>query len=206
MFYNEAIPDASTSQNDLDLNMNPNRMSESQSPMRGSSLSNDPNRQDVNEIIVKIEMRKFQNLIENRIKHKNNLLQADMKRIYPLNKIQEQICKAAKGDQELIDQLNSTAGENPGKPKPAKRANKFREIKTTDGSPKQRQKSQSSSLDRAAKSPTVKTSHLNTNQEVKIVMNNTVDDPTTGRNSITNALEGFDFKSTRLGSKMGTKD
>lgn len=28
----------------------------------------------VNEIIVKVEMKKFQNLIENRIKHKNNLL------------------------------------------------------------------------------------------------------------------------------------
>lgn len=41
---------------------------------------------DVNEIIVKIEMKKFQNLIENRIKHKNNLLQADMKRVYPLTK------------------------------------------------------------------------------------------------------------------------
>ena len=31
-------------------------------------------------------MKKFQNLIENRIKHKNNLLQADMKRVYPLTK------------------------------------------------------------------------------------------------------------------------
>lgn len=41
---------------------------------------------EVNEIIVKIEMKKFQNLIENRIKHKNNLLQADMKRVYPLTK------------------------------------------------------------------------------------------------------------------------
>jgi hypothetical protein len=42
---------------------------------------------DVNEIIVKIEMKKFQNLIENRIKHKNNLLQADVKRLYPMNKL-----------------------------------------------------------------------------------------------------------------------
>ena len=41
---------------------------------------------NVNEIIVKIEMKKFQNLIENRIKHKNNLLQADMTRVYPLTK------------------------------------------------------------------------------------------------------------------------
>ena len=30
-------------------------------------------------------MKKFQNLIENRIKHKNNLLQADIKRVYPMS-------------------------------------------------------------------------------------------------------------------------
>lgn len=53
---------------------------------------------DVNEIIVKIEMKKFQNLIENRIKHKNNLLQADMKRVYPLTK------KNANGGMTLYDQ------------------------------------------------------------------------------------------------------
>ena len=40
----------------------------------------------VNDIIVKIEMKKFQNLIANKIKHKNNLLQADMLRVYPLSK------------------------------------------------------------------------------------------------------------------------
>ena len=43
-----------------------------------------PGNPDVNEYIVKIEMKKFQNLIENRIKHKNNLTQADMVRVYPL--------------------------------------------------------------------------------------------------------------------------
>jgi hypothetical protein len=32
-------------------------------------------------------MKKFQHLIENRIKHKNNLLRADMKRMYPINKL-----------------------------------------------------------------------------------------------------------------------
>ena len=31
-------------------------------------------------------MKKFQNLIANKIKHKNNLLQADMMRVYPLTK------------------------------------------------------------------------------------------------------------------------
>ena len=50
---------------------------------RRSSAGSNP---DVNEIIVKIEMKKFQNLIENRIKHKNNLLQADMTRVFPLTK------------------------------------------------------------------------------------------------------------------------
>ena len=45
----------------------------------------DQQKGDVNEIIVKIEMKKFQNLIENRIKHKNNLLQADIKRVYPMS-------------------------------------------------------------------------------------------------------------------------
>ena len=59
-------------------------------PRRGSNP-------DVNDIIVKIEMKKFQNLIENRIKHKNNLLQADMKRVYPLT-------KKTKGGMTLYDQ------------------------------------------------------------------------------------------------------
>ena len=52
----------------------------------GNLETNHGSNPDVNEIIVKIEMKKFQNLIENRIKHKNNLLQADMKRVYPLTK------------------------------------------------------------------------------------------------------------------------
>jgi hypothetical protein len=41
----------------------------------------------VNEIIAKIEMRKFQNLIKNRLQRKNNLVNMDITRIYPLNKI-----------------------------------------------------------------------------------------------------------------------
>ena len=31
-------------------------------------------------------MKKFQNLIENRVRHKNSLLQTDMMRVYPLTK------------------------------------------------------------------------------------------------------------------------
>ena len=46
-----------------------------------------PQDNEVNEIIVKIELKKFQNLIENRIKHKNNLLQSDIRRLYPMNKV-----------------------------------------------------------------------------------------------------------------------
>ena len=43
----------------------------------------------MNDIIVKIEMKKFQNLIANRKQRKNNLVNQDIKRIYPLNKIQD---------------------------------------------------------------------------------------------------------------------
>ena len=31
-------------------------------------------------------MKKFHNLIENRVRHKNSLLQTDMMRVYPLTK------------------------------------------------------------------------------------------------------------------------
>ena len=49
----------------------------------------------VNEIIVKIEMKKFQNLINNRLKRKNNLVNQDVKRLYPLNKIVDGTAKVA---------------------------------------------------------------------------------------------------------------
>jgi hypothetical protein len=32
-------------------------------------------------------MKKFQNLVENRLKNKNILLRADVKRLYPMNKL-----------------------------------------------------------------------------------------------------------------------
>jgi len=44
---------------------------------------------EVNDILGKIEMRKFQNMIENRLKRQNNLLQADVKRMYPMNKVKD---------------------------------------------------------------------------------------------------------------------
>lgn len=63
------------------LFLSPKNEEKSKSPPRPNQST------EVNEIIVKIEMKKFQNLIENRIKHKNNLLQADAKRLYPMNKL-----------------------------------------------------------------------------------------------------------------------
>jgi hypothetical protein len=39
---------------------------------------------EVNDIIMKIELKKFQKLIENRIQRKNSLLNADSKRLYPM--------------------------------------------------------------------------------------------------------------------------
>lgn len=40
--------------------------------------------EEVNDIIMKIELKKFQKLIENRIQRKNALLKADIKRQYPM--------------------------------------------------------------------------------------------------------------------------
>jgi len=39
---------------------------------------------EVNDIILKIEMKKFQKLIENRALKKNSLLKSDIKRLYPM--------------------------------------------------------------------------------------------------------------------------
>ena len=52
-----------------------------------NSAKDEMEEESVNEIIVKIEMKKFQNLINNRIRKKNNLINMDIYRIYPLNKI-----------------------------------------------------------------------------------------------------------------------
>lgn len=38
-----------------------------------------------NEIIVKVEMRKFQNLINNRLQKRNNLVSSDINRVFPIN-------------------------------------------------------------------------------------------------------------------------
>ena len=56
-----------------------------QTPNEADFYSDSKNKPDeVNEIIMKIEMRKFQKLIENRVQHKNALLKADITRLYPI--------------------------------------------------------------------------------------------------------------------------
>ena len=53
------------------------------------------NSDSVNEIIVKIEMKKFQNLVNNRLQRKNNLVSSDIGRVFPLNKIVDGSAKVA---------------------------------------------------------------------------------------------------------------
>lgn len=59
-------------------------------PSGGRYTESEPD-ESVNDIIVKVEMKKFQNLINNRMQKKNNLVNMDPKRIYPLNKISDEI-------------------------------------------------------------------------------------------------------------------
>jgi hypothetical protein len=49
----------------------------------------------VNEIILKIEMKKFQNLITDRMMQKNNLINKDNLRVYPMNKVVDGTAKFA---------------------------------------------------------------------------------------------------------------
>lgn len=58
--------------------------------MAGSSLQSEEDEESINEIIVKVEMKKFQNLIQNRMAKKNTLVNMDIKRIYPLSKIHQE--------------------------------------------------------------------------------------------------------------------
>ena len=71
-----------------------------------SSIDNAESEQgSVNEIIVKIEMKKFQNLINNRLKRKNNLVNQDVKRLYPLNKIADGTAKVAEAPTSFTEGL-----------------------------------------------------------------------------------------------------
>lgn len=40
--------------------------------------------EEVNDILMKVEMKKFEKMIENRVRHKNALLNPTLKRLYPL--------------------------------------------------------------------------------------------------------------------------
>ena len=44
------------------------------------------NRNSVNEILVKVEMNRFKNLVKNKLPMKNALLSADKQRVFPLSK------------------------------------------------------------------------------------------------------------------------
>lgn len=52
-------------------------------------------------------MKKFHNMIQNRVKNQNNLLQADVKRIYPMSKINNlnssNLYSMAYGERETTD-------------------------------------------------------------------------------------------------------
>jgi hypothetical protein len=52
---------------------------------------------------VKIEMKKFENLINNRLHRKNNLVIADTNRVYPLNKIVDGSAKEAEAPMGFQD-------------------------------------------------------------------------------------------------------
>ena len=53
--------------------------------LRGGTDTN--GKESINEIIVKIEMKKFQNLITNRLERKNTLVKNNVNRVFPLNKV-----------------------------------------------------------------------------------------------------------------------
>ncbi len=42
--------------------------------------------EEVNDILMKVEMKKFEKMIENRVKNKNALLNPTLKRLYPLSR------------------------------------------------------------------------------------------------------------------------
>jgi len=81
-----------------------NYESTSKAPIRA-----DPDQPDsINEIIVKIEMKKFQNLINNRLKRKNNLMNADIQRIFPMNKIADGTARVAEAPTSFKDGIGKS--------------------------------------------------------------------------------------------------
>lgn len=59
--------------------------------------------EEVNDIIMKIELKKFQKLIENRIQRKNALLNSDTHRLFPLcNQPQAQVVQTQDADETAV--------------------------------------------------------------------------------------------------------
>lgn len=63
--------------------------------MSANGSTDGRNKETANEIIDKTEMKKFQNFISNRLERKNNLVQGDANRTFPLNKISDGTAKVA---------------------------------------------------------------------------------------------------------------
>jgi hypothetical protein len=63
--------------------------------------------EEVNDIIMKIELKKFQKLIENRIQRKNALLNNDLKRMYPICTYPDQKMEAAKDTFKVDSEVHS---------------------------------------------------------------------------------------------------
>jgi hypothetical protein len=54
-------------------------------PVEPSDIQRVSSTKDVNQILVKIEMKRFQKIIDSRMQHRNPLLVNDVKRCYPLS-------------------------------------------------------------------------------------------------------------------------
>ena len=52
--------------------------------LKTTTLEEGKEEEEVNDIIMKIELKKFQKLIENRVQRKNTLLNSDTHRLFPL--------------------------------------------------------------------------------------------------------------------------
>ena len=53
-------------------------------------------------------MKKFQNLITNRLKRKNNLMSSDVKRVFPINKVHEGTAKVAEAPISFMDGIGKS--------------------------------------------------------------------------------------------------
>ena len=73
--------------------------------MSQENVGQDGSVKPINEIIVKMEMKKFQNLINNRLQRKNNLVNADTHRVFPMNKIADGTATVAQAPTSFAEGL-----------------------------------------------------------------------------------------------------